>query len=102
MGAESPVQLTPEYRTFDAFCNPLTQGTDTVVAGSRPLSRLDSSPRLLKEELRYGLWGVVLWLSAALSILAGKKDQRYRDQRETLCVLLVLIDFRTLTDPQGI
>ncbi|CAM9459336.1 unnamed protein product [Ectocarpus sp. 8 AP-2014] len=44
---------------------------DEIVSGLRPLSRLDSSPGPLAEELRFGLWGVVLWLASALGIVAG-------------------------------
>ncbi|CAN0194719.1 unnamed protein product [Ectocarpus sp. 6 AP-2014] len=47
------------------------QTTDEIVSGLRPLSRLDSSPGPLAEELRFGLWGVVLWLASALGIVAG-------------------------------
>lgn len=47
------------------------QSADGVVSSARPLSRLDASPLPLLEELRYGLWGVVLWLSSALGIIAG-------------------------------
>ncbi|CAN0061361.1 unnamed protein product, partial [Scytosiphon promiscuus] len=44
---------------------------DDIVSGLRPLSRIDSSPGPLAEELRFGLWGVVLWLASALGIVAG-------------------------------
>lgn len=58
------------------------QSTDAVVAGARPLSRLDSSPRPLAEELRYGLWGVVLWLAASFRILAGEMLRETQGGRE--------------------
>lgn len=48
------------------------QAADDIVSGARPLSRLDSSPAPLFEDLRYGLWGVVLWLASALGIIAGE------------------------------
>eukprot|EP00752_Nemacystus_decipiens_P003214 g2975.t1 len=49
----------------------LLKGADEIVSGLRPLSRLDSTPGPLAEELRFGLWGVMLWLASALGIVAG-------------------------------
>ncbi|CAM9791582.1 unnamed protein product [Pylaiella littoralis] len=49
----------------------LMKGADEIVSGLRPLSRLDPSPGPLAEEVRFGLWGVVLWLVSALGIVAG-------------------------------
>ncbi|CAM9770125.1 unnamed protein product, partial [Hapterophycus canaliculatus] len=55
----------------DRAVSTLMKGADEIVSGLRPLSRLDSSPGPLAEELRFGLWGVVLWLASALGIVAG-------------------------------
>lgn len=54
------------------------QGADEIVSGLRPLSRLDLSPGPLAEELRFGLWGVVLWLASALGIVAGEENHETR------------------------
>lgn len=72
--------MAPEtlFQYFDVLLRGLDyglcarQGADTIVAASRPLSRMDASPRPLADELRYGLWSVVLWLASSLRILAGK------------------------------
>ncbi|CAN0280616.1 unnamed protein product, partial [Discosporangium mesarthrocarpum] len=44
---------------------------DSVVGHARLLSRLDSSPRVLANQLRLAVWGVTLWLASSLSSMAG-------------------------------
>ena len=61
------------------------QEADGIVSGARPLSRLDSSPAPLFEELRFGLWGVVLWLASALGIIAGERRREVLVE-EVLCL----------------
>lgn len=64
----------------------LSQGADEIVSGLRPLSRLDSSPGPLAEELRFGLWGVVLWLVSALGIVAGKAERERESERRKVII----------------